>query len=237
VPPRKARPKRTPKATPKPTSKRAGATHRRTGRTRKRKQKPIAFLPVGEGDERVLGLDTSSKCIGWAVFDNGQLTQHGRFVLPGKCHGEKLAALRVWLMQLLAEFRPTRLVYEAPYRGLNGTTFGVLSRYAGMVECCHFEHFLAGIPAEDAVPAKEVKRAIGAPSAKRGKLARSRKKGRAPKRLADETHTQNKLIVLNMVNERFGLGLKLEENDESDAIALTWAWHVLNRPPAEPTEE
>lgn len=156
------------------------------------------------------------------MFDNGILTQHGRYVQQGEQghHGEKLFHFRGWLLRMLEEFLPTQLVYEAPYSGRMRNTFGVLSRYAGVVELCHFEHYGHELPAANAVAAHLVKKAIGA------------KKGK--------NHDQNKKIVLALINEVFGLGLKWKDNDttkkvsqddEADAIALNWAWHLLYRKP------
>lgn len=165
-----------------------------------------------------MALDTSSKCVGWSVFDDGQLVQHGRYVQQGKGHGQRLASFRLWTLALLHEFTPEQLVYEAPYSGRMRNTFGVLSKYAGVVEACHYEHFGREIPPANAVAAHLVKKAIGAT------------KGRS--------HEENKKIVLLLVNQVFGLALKYAQNDttkktsqddEADAIALNWAWHVLYR--------
>lgn len=173
----------------------------------------------------MLALDVSSKCVGWSIFDEGQLCQHGRYIQVGPSHGERLAKFRVWILRLLEEFKPTQLVYEAPYQGRMRNTFGILSRYAGVVELSHFEHFGVEMPPPNAVPAHMVKKAIGA------------KKGK--------DHDENKRIVLLMVNQAFGLGLKWKDNDvtkkvsqddEADAIALNWAWHILYRGEGVPSE-
>lgn len=159
--------------------------------------------------------------MGWSVFDNGTRTAHGRYVQVGDGHGEKLAHFRVWILEMLADVHPTHLIYEAPYSGRMRNTFGILSRYAGTVEASHYEYFGYEMPKGHAVPAHLVKKAIGA------------KKG--------ANHEQNKKIVLLLVNETFGLSLKYKDNDvtkkvsqddEADAIALNWAWHILYR--AEP---
>lgn len=160
------------------------------------------------------------------MFDDGQLIQHGRFIQQGKGHGQKLATFRQWVLQMLTEFAPEQLIYEAPYSGRMRNTFGILSRYAGIVECCQYEHFGCELPPPNAVAAHMVKKAIGA------------KKGKS--------HEDNKKIVTLLVNQVFGLSLKYKEHDttkkisqddEADAIALNWAWHVLYRGEAEPEED
>lgn len=210
---------RAPRKTVETTRRRSSTKTRNTApRTRQRISRPPELAPPQDGDERVLALDVSSKCVGWAVFDNGVLTQHGRYVQQGEGHGERMMRFHTWLHETLAGTAPTFLIYEEPYRGRNGAVYGLLSRYAGVVETVHFEHFASEMPAHAIVRAKDVKRAIGA------------KKGRS--------HEQNKKIVLLLINQVFGLSLKYKTNDptkrisqddEADAIALNWAWHIQNR--------
>ena len=125
---------------------------------------------------------------------------------------------RMWLLEMFDQWSPHLLIYEAPYQGRMKNTFGVLSRYVGIIEASHYEHFEREIEKSEAVPAHMVKKAI---AAKKGK-----------------DHESNKKIVVLLVNETFGLNLKFKANDtnkrvtqddEADAIALNWAWHRLNR--------
>lgn len=216
----------------KSASKRSGRK-RKTARARKlpvqkltkkrrKAQRPYAVERPESGAEVVLALDVSSRCAGWSVFVDGNLTQHGRYVQVGTGHGQRLSNFRTWILAMLTEFTPTQLVYEAPYAGRMRNTFGVLSKYAGVVELCHFEHFGQEIPPANAVPAHLVKKSI---NAKKGK-----------------SHEENKKIVVLMVNQRYSLALKYKGNDankttsqddEADAIALNWAWHVLYRDEAQ----
>lgn len=190
---------------------------RRAGRGSARRSKQTAIPPVGE-IERVLALDSSSRACGWSVFDGGELLSHGFYKQQGSLHGEKLMNFRRWLLEMLERWEPHVLVYEAPYQGRMKNTFGILSRYVGIIEAAHFEHYGREIAKEEAVAAHMVKRAIGA------------RKG--------EDHEANKKIVLLLVNKHFGLNLKFKANDvnkkvtqddEADAIALNWAWHTLHR--------
>lgn len=142
---------------------------------------------------------------------------HGVFKQRGTGHGERLMNFRQWLLGRLVEWAPHFLVYEAPYQGRMKNTFGILSRYVAVIEAAHFEYYGRELEKTEAVPAREVKRAIGA------------KKGK--------DHDSNKKIVLLLVNQRYGLDLKFKSNDarkrvsqddEADAIAVNWAWHLLN---------
>jgi len=173
--------------------------------------------PVGDV-ERVFALDSSSRACGWSLFDNGELIAHGVYRQSGTGHGERLMRFRHWLLAMFQEWQPHVLVYEAPYQGRMKNTFGVLSRYVGIIEASHFEHYGLEIDRPQAVPAHLVKKAIGA------------KKG--------ANHEANKKIVVLLVNQTFGLSLKFKANDpnktvtqddEADAIALNWAWHALYR--------
>lgn len=220
---------------PAPRKEKRPATTRPTTRARAAKvprtppsaRLPIEFLAVPP-DERVLALDTSSRCIGWSLYDRGALARSGKLRLTDKGHGAKRLAFRAWLRDLLRDTDPHHLLVEQPYAGRFKSTFAILSRYVGVVEEVHVEHFGRELPKEDQVPAHEVKRAIGA---RRVKAAS-----------ANEAHSRNKQVVLDLVNQAFGLQLRYVEGDETkrtsdddraDAIAVNWAWHLLNRAPAE----
>lgn len=211
------RPRKTTKTTrAKPTPKTPKTSKRKPRATSTPRRLAVTFTTP----ERVLALDVSSRCVGWSEFSGGTLHRYGKFVVPGTPghHGERLQEFRVWLARLLRDLEPTVLIYEAPYSGRMRHTFGVLSRYAGVVEALHWEHFGTELLEPQAVPARTVKRAIQAPKGK--------------------THEENKRIVLRLVNERFGLSLRYKDNDPNkrvteddvaDAIALNWAWHLLYR--------
>lgn len=166
----------------------------------------------------MLALDSSSRACGWAIFDNGELVTYGHYTQRGDGHGERLANFATWLQQMFEEWKPSRTIYEAPYQGRMRNTYGILSRYVGVIEAVHYACFGREFEKEEAVPAHLVKKAIGA------------QKGR--------DHEQNKKIVLLLVNKRFGLNLrfkgndinkKVTQDDDADAIALNWAWHRLYR--------
>lgn len=172
----------------------------------------------GEGVERVLGLDFSSVCCGWSIFDNGQLLTYGKFHQQGEGHGERMWNFHKWLLVMLEVWAPHQLVYEAPYAGPRRHAFAVLARYAGTVQLTHYAWCGQELPEANAVAANMVKKLIGA------------KKGK--------NHEANKKIVLLMINQRYGLSLKfkskdpkktISQDDEADAIAVCWAWHERNR--------
>ena len=125
---------------------------------------------------------------------------------------------RRWLSAMFDGWKPTRVIYEAPYQGRMRNTFGILTRYVGQIEAAHFECFGRALEKEEAVPAHLVKKAIGAQKGK--------------------DHDANKKIVVVLINKAFGLNLKFKANDvrkkvsqddDADAIALNWAWHLLYR--------
>jgi Holliday junction resolvasome RuvABC endonuclease subunit len=203
-----------------PADKRRRATKPKTpatGSKSKRSYRPKTVVPSLDA-ERVFALDSSSRACGWSIFDNGQLIAYGCFRQTGSGHGEKLMNFRAWLLSMFADWKPDLLIYEAPYQGRMKNTFGILSRYVGVIEASHYEFYGREIEKSESVPAHMVKRAIGA------------KKG--------IDHDANKKIVLQMVNQKFSLRLKFKSNDttkkvsqddDADAIALNWAWHILNR--------
>ncbi len=184
-------------------------------RRKPRAKKPVVLPLTGVGI-RVLSLDSSSKACGWAVFDDGQLVEYGRYNQVGDSHEERLSRFHTWLLEMFAQWKPTRVIYELPYQGRMKNTFGVLSKYIGVIEAAYWTHFQAPVPPEDAFAARLVKKTIGAQKGK--------------------DHEANKRIVLLLVNQKFSLSLKFKANDtkkkvsqddEADAIALNWAWHLL----------
>jgi hypothetical protein len=215
----------------KPSRTRKATTPRAKNAQRKsRKRRPVEFPPAFE-NERVLALDTSSSCIGWSLFEHGQLIDYGKWVVLGKGHGEKRLRFREWLHDKLVETSPHHLILEKPFAGRFPGAFAVLIRYVGVVEEVHVEHFGDEIPPANEVEAHLIKKTIGAA------------KGRGKNH--DAVHDSNKVIVLALVNERFRLSLKWKQDDRkkttteddiADAIALNWAWHLLYRSPAEVTE-
>jgi Holliday junction resolvasome RuvABC endonuclease subunit len=169
--------------------------------------------PKAPEEARTLGLDVSSVCVGYAVFDGAALVDYGKHHQVGAEHGEKLASFAAWLAGLLAEFAPDHLVVEQPYPGQRRHTYGVLSMYIGVVLAQHWARYGAEMPKAHRVPAHRVKRALGV------------KKG------AD--HAANKEIMVREINRRYGTGLRYakaatsrhtSDDDVADAIALVDAW-------------
>lgn len=148
------------------------------------------------------------------MFDNGRLASSGQYVQVGDEHGEKLANFFEWLSRLIRDLQPDDTVFEAPYAGRHRRyTFGVLSKYVGVVELTHFHCLARELPAENKIAAHAVKRALGVP------------KG--------QTHDDNKRLMVAEINQVYGLALrykkedrakKVTEDDRADAIAVGRAW-------------
>jgi hypothetical protein len=88
----------------------------------------------------------------------------------------------------------------------------VLSAYIGMLKATYYEVSGSDLDERDGIAAHLIKRRIGA------------RKGRS--------HDENKRIVVQLVNERFGLSLayqsedrskKTSDDDIADAIAVGWS--------------
>ncbi len=191
-------------------AKKAGAKRRRTN-------KVLKAAPDKTLGRRVLGLDVSSVCVGYAVFDSGELTRYGKFHQTGKEHGEKLKNFQEWLTTLLRTFTPDQLILEQPYPGQRRHTYGVLSMYVAAVLVAHWAHFGLEMPKGNRLAAHRVKRLIGVP------------KG--------GSHAENKEIMVREINRLYGTGLRFRktstvqhttDDDVADAIALVAAWEMLN---------
>lgn len=191
----------------------------------KRKRKaPTSTSWRTEGDPaRVLALDPSSVCCGWALFVAGELSQYGQFRQIGREHGERLLNFHAWLIELMHELAPTTVTFEAPFQGRHRNAFGVLSMYKGVILAAHFDVMGVELLECNRIPAHIVKRVMALP------------KG---------THEENKRAAVEAINRRHHLTLRYSYNDTkksrsqddtADAIAVGDAWHDLRR--TEPKEE
>lgn len=172
---------------------------------------------------RLLSLDTSSVCVGYAVFDDKRLVTFGKHVQVGKEHGEKFSTFLQWLIALLKLHKPDAVVVELPFGGpRRGYTYGVLMQYIAVVMLAHFDVFGKELPDQNKVQAKKVKLMMEVESGK--------------------NHDQNKQIMVDRVNRLFKLNLKfvkkdphkkLSQDDIADAIAVGHTWLLLRETPNE----
>lgn len=89
---------------------------------------------------RVLSLDISASCTGWAfTFGQGR----GQWELgtietdPKRTRAERLVFFRQSLVTLLKSLRPSHVVIEDVYAGINPKTMTLLAKFAGVAEeCC-----------------------------------------------------------------------------------------------------
>lgn len=89
---------------------------------------------------RVLSLDISASSTGWA-FSFGQARgklELGTIETSSKfSESERLAYFRAAIAKLLVTFRPTHVVMEDIFSGLNPKTLKLLAKFAGVAEeCC-----------------------------------------------------------------------------------------------------
>lgn len=89
---------------------------------------------------RVLSLDISASSTGWAfafgqargIFEYGLIKTNPKFG-----EAERLSFFRQELTKLLQEFRPTHIVIEDVYSGVNVQILKLLAKFAGVAEeCC-----------------------------------------------------------------------------------------------------
>lgn len=181
-------------------------------------RKPRTTRSSGER-ERVLALDTSSTCVGWAVFEDGHLVHHGRYRQKQVEHGERLSTFQAWLAAMFRQYMPKQVIYEKPFAGRRRNAFGVLTMYVAVVLLTWFQHTGSEIGEGCAVAARDVKR--------RNEM----RKGK--------NHEQNKKLGVLLANKLYGLRLKYKSNDktkkvsqddEADAILLGRAWLIAERP-------
>mgnify|MGYP001272746630 CR=1 FL=1 len=164
---------------------------------------------------RVLALDVSSKCVGYAVFDGTDLVDYGRHRTQGESHDERLLRYQVWLMELFELVKPDELVVERAFSGRQRNAFGVLSLYHGVTMATWFAFRREPIPDEQRVHSKAVKRLL--------------------KLKALTTHDARKRQMVLEMNKIYRLRLKwkshdptkrVSEDDTADAIGIGRAWLI-----------
>lgn len=82
---------------------------------------------------RLLALDQSSKITGYAIFNDGELEKHGKFVIEDFDVDIRLMKLRQKLINLIKEEQIDEVVYEDIQQQENVQTFKVLAEVFGVV--------------------------------------------------------------------------------------------------------
>lgn len=182
--------------------------------TKRRRRKTAQ--PLRKVEWRLLALDISSICVGYAVFENGELEDHGKFVTEGKDHGARLLSFQKWLYGMLKKLKPTDVAVELPYPGRSRNSYGVLQMYYGVLLEEYYHYFKAELPSSSKIPSSQIKRKMNV------------KSGRS--------YEDNKRRMVERINEEYGLSLTFVANDRTkrrsqddvaDAIAVGHVWQML----------
>lgn len=170
-----------------------------------------------EYTERILALDVSGSCTGWAFGLYGKLEGYGKYIQKQTgSKGKRLAQFAEWLTSLLEAKKPTIILIEKPYRGRNSNVLANLSKFIAIVEFCAY--LTLDLELEDSwfLDPRFIKKQMKV------------QKG--------QDYEDNKRLMVNKVNELFGLKLKysskkskkLTDDDIADAIAILVAWWNQN---------
>ena len=157
-----------------------------------------------------LALDLSSSCVGWACGAHKKLERYGKFAFKTTAGtGEKLVSFEEYLEALITTFMPSRLLVEKP--STKGNTSIRHNELIGIVRKVWFEKTGLEIEDEWLIHPRTIKSLMKVP---RG-----------------DNHDQNKVIMLNKINNLFSLNLKWDKNskyksddDIADAIAVMEAF-------------
>jgi|SRR6266850_5977890 len=163
--------------------------------------------------DRILALDVSGSCTGWAFGLYGKLEDYGKYIQKQSgSKGKKLAQFADWLTSLLEAKKPTVVLIEKPYRGRNSNVLANLSKFIAVVELCAY--LTLDLELEDSwfLDPRSIKHAL---KVQKGK-----------------DYDDNKKIMVNKINNLFGLKLKysqkkskkLSDDDVADAIAVLVAF-------------
>ena len=119
--------------------------------TYKTEAKETKIIPKQKGVQRILALDQATYTSGYSIYDGRNLIRYGTYNTSYKDDGERNHAIKVWLINMIANWKPDFIGLEGiqyqqdkgPRMGV--TTFEILARLQGvLIECCVEE----GIPYE-----------------------------------------------------------------------------------------
>jgi Holliday junction resolvasome RuvABC endonuclease subunit len=181
----------------------------------------IAGNPIlgrkGEKPLTTLALDLSSACVGFAVGvdESRTLERMGKFVFRTTSGiGEKLLSFEEYLSGLIMNYWPEHLLIERPTT--HGKTAERHMELLGIVRKVWFEATHSEIEPKWVIHPRTIKSVM--------KVERG------------ANHTQNKIIMVNKVNQLYGLNLKFDKNsktksddDTADAIAVLTTFWRQNR--------
>lgn len=176
---------------------------------------PKDLSGVSSDKYTIIGLDTSSKCIGWSLFEDGRLVTYGKHRLDSGKHGEKLANFNEFLIKLFSAHQANEVIIEMPYRS---SAYGILMWYIAVVLLSHYQVYERELPAKNMLQTRTIKTCLGVESGK--------------------DHNENKALMVARINDMFGLNLVFKPKDISkivsgddiaDAIAVAWAWQEKER--------
>lgn len=86
---------------------------------------------------KLLSLDQSSHCTGWAIFEDGKLIQNGKFDLKSEDIGERLYDYRETIKRLIDKYNPDKIAFEdIQMQGSinNVVTYRILAEILGITQ-------------------------------------------------------------------------------------------------------
>ncbi len=102
--------------------------------------KEVATVQKSAAATRVLALDDSTTVTGWAVFDNEELVGYGKIEMTQTSPTERIAALRQWLLSMVAKWKPDHVALEDIQKQDNVKVFKVLAQLQGVLINTLFEN-------------------------------------------------------------------------------------------------
>lgn len=186
---------------------------------------------------RVVALDISSKT-GWAIFQGGKLEKYGLFSLPKRIKEYGLypesyilaATAMVDLIYTISVDKNTVYVIEETNSSRSRYTQKILE----YIHCLFLDRFFSttdsNFPKEVIYISTSIwRKAVGVVMSKEDKknnfkISKAKREGKSKSDLGVKGKVTAKHLSVRHVNEKYGLNLKLKNNNEADAIALGEAY-------------
>ena len=165
---------------------------------------------------KILALDISGKCTGWAFGEEKLLAWGKHIQKQNDSKSKKLADFANWITDLLQAKKPDIILIEKPYRGRNSNVLVSISRFIAIAELCAFVTLSLELEPEWFLDPRTVKKTL--------KVSKGK------------DYEDNKKLMVQKINKLYGLHLKygikkskkFNDDDSADAIALLTAWWEIN---------
>jgi Holliday junction resolvasome RuvABC endonuclease subunit len=167
---------------------------------------------------RFVTVDVSTKFLAYALWDDDKLVEYGK-VFPEGTLDEAVGSITAAVETKFKRRKVERVVYESAFLGKNVNVVKGLSKTTGALIG---GFYLCGV--REFVPVPPITWQTGVHVGRTSRADLESLRNKYPRRSAtwikNKDRENRKQLIIDMVNQRYGLSLKFEDNDLADAIGI-----------------